>query len=161
MLRNIIGPLFNFKNCVFSVVFLGLFFKTPLLSAGRTRFLKTKKAKKTKKMDHFLTLKRAKFGPLFNFTAYIYMVMYVDICIYIYTHIYVYAVEICSGPSLPILNAIIWGKFTCMQSVNLWHQNKKDVSAHLCKTSLVENSNIDGYYLGQVGQFFCTQSWPR
>ena len=29
-------------------------------------------------MDHFLTLKRAKIGPLFNFTAYIY------VCIYIY-----------------------------------------------------------------------------
>ena len=53
MLRNIIGPLFNFKNCVFFVVFLGLFFKNPLLSAGRTRFLKTKKQKKI--------------GPLFNF----------------------------------------------------------------------------------------------
>ena len=74
MLRNIIGPLFNFKICVFFLLFfLGLFFKNPLLSAGRTRFLKTKKAKKTKKLDHFLTLKRAKIGPLFNFTAYIYM----------------------------------------------------------------------------------------
>ena len=72
MLRNIIGPLFNFKNCVF-VVFLGLFFKIPLLSAGRTRFLKTKNTKKTKTLDHFLTLKRAKIGPLFNFTAYIYI----------------------------------------------------------------------------------------
>ena len=72
MLRNIIGPLFNFKNCVFCC-FLGLFFKNPLLSAGRTRFLKTNKTKTTKQLDHFLTLKRAKIGPLFNFTAYIYI----------------------------------------------------------------------------------------
>ena len=79
MLRNINGPIFNFKSCVF---FFGLFFKNPLLSAGRTRFVKTKKTKNTKKMDHFLTLKRAKIGPLFNFTADMY------IYLYIYTHAY-------------------------------------------------------------------------
>ena len=54
MLRNIIGPIFNFKNCVF-VVFC-LFFKNPLLYAGRMRFSKIKKQKKTKN------------GPAFNFT---------------------------------------------------------------------------------------------
>ena len=74
MLRNITGPLLNFKNCAFVVVF-GLLFKNPLLSARRTRFSKTKKQKKTKQLDHFLTLKRAKIGPLFNFTTYIYIYM--------------------------------------------------------------------------------------
>ena len=49
------------KKCVLFVVFFGLFFKNPLLSAGRTRFSKTKK---NKKLDHFLTIKRAKIGPL-------------------------------------------------------------------------------------------------
>ena len=71
MLRNIIGPVFNFRNCVFFVVFFCLFFKNPLLSAGRMRFSKIKKKKK--KMDQFLTLKRANLGPVFNFTAYIYI----------------------------------------------------------------------------------------
>ena len=66
MLRNIIGPVFSFRNCVFFVVFFGLFFKNPLLSAGRMRFLKIKKQKKQKKKrDQFLTLKRANLGPVF------------------------------------------------------------------------------------------------
>ena len=97
MLRNIIGPLFNFKNCVFFVVFLGLFFKHPLLSAGRTRFLKTKKHKENKKLDHFLTLKRAKIGPLFNFTAYI----------YIYIYFYIFCLAVCFE-GLTIMNGSLF-----------------------------------------------------
>ena len=64
MLRNIIGPVFNFRNCVFFCCLFCLFSKNPLLSAGR------RKIKKKQKMDQFLTLKRAKIGPVFNFTAY-------------------------------------------------------------------------------------------
>ena len=45
-------------------------------------------------MDQFLTYKKAKIGPVFNFTAYIY------IC----------AVKLLSGPSLAILGVIIWAK---------------------------------------------------
>ena len=77
MLRNIIGPVFNFRNCAFFVGFC-LFFKNPLLSAGRMSFSKIKKnKKKQKKMDQSLTLKRAKIGPVFN---------YIYIYIYLYTH---------------------------------------------------------------------------
>ena len=54
MLRNIIGPVFNFRNCVF-FSFFACFFKSPLLSAGRMRFSKIKKTKKQKN------------GPVFNF----------------------------------------------------------------------------------------------
>ena len=83
MLRNIIGPLFNFKNCViFCCCFLGWFFKSPFLSAGRTRFSKTKKQKKT--MDHFLTLKGQTLDHFLTLQhAYIY--------IYVYIYIYIYA----------------------------------------------------------------------
>ena len=56
MLRNILGPLI-------------LFF----LQGERE---KTKKTKTTKKLDHFLTLKRARIGPLFNFTAFTYIYIY-------------------------------------------------------------------------------------
>ena len=33
---------------------------------------------KKQKMDQFLTLKRANLGPVFNFTAYIYIYIYID-----------------------------------------------------------------------------------
>ena len=56
-------------------------FQNPLLSAGRLRF----KKKKTKEnLDQFLTYRKANLGPVFNFTAYIYM------CIYKYIHIYIH-----------------------------------------------------------------------
>ena len=71
MLRNKIGPVFNARNGSFFFVFL-FFLKNPLLSAGRMRFLKTKKQNK-KKLDQFLTLEKAKIGPVFNSTAYIYI----------------------------------------------------------------------------------------
>ena len=42
-------------------LFIFIFFENPLLSAGRTRFSKTKKAKKKKNnLDQFLTLEKAK-----------------------------------------------------------------------------------------------------
>ena len=89
MLRNIIGPAFNFRNCVFFVVVFCLFFKIPLLSAGRMRFSKMKNKKKhwTNKgqtLDQFLTLQHA--------------------------YIYIYAVKLLSGPSLAISGVIIWAK---------------------------------------------------
>ena len=98
MLRNIIGPLFNYKNCVFFVVFL--FFKIPLLSAGKTRFSKTKK---NKSMDHFLTLKRANIGPLFNFTAYM-LYMYMYMYIYISTYMCIILAGHLSNPLPPQLH---------------------------------------------------------
>ena len=73
MLRNIIGPVFNFRNCVF-LLFLLVFQKIFFFLQGEWDF----QNKKKQKMDQFLTLKRAKIGPVFNFTAYIY--------IYICTH---------------------------------------------------------------------------
>ena len=81
MLRNKIGPVFNARNVVFFCLFFLLFFlKNPLLSAGRMRFSKTNKQKKTKKLDQFLTLEKAKIGPVFNSTAYIYIYMCVCVC---------------------------------------------------------------------------------
>ena len=68
MLRNIIGPVFNFKNCVFVVLLV--IFINPLLSAGKMRFSK----RKTKKMDQFLTLKRQTLDQLLTVQhIYIYM----------------------------------------------------------------------------------------
>ena len=75
MLRNIVGPLFNFENCVFVFVFLGLFFKNPLLSAGRTRFSKTKKLKK------WTTFKLLK-GQKLDQYIYIYIYIYHSLSLY-------------------------------------------------------------------------------
>ena len=73
MLRNIIGPVLTLK-IVFFVEF-ALFFKNPLLCAGRLRFSNIKKKKQ--KMDQFLTLKRANIGPFFNFIAHIYIYIFI------------------------------------------------------------------------------------
>ena len=72
MLRNKIGPVFNARNVVFlGGLFFFFFLKNPLLSAGRMIF--KNKNKKQKKMDQLLTLEKAKIGPAFNSTAYIYI----------------------------------------------------------------------------------------
>ena len=77
MLRNIIGPVFNFRNCVFFVVFWLVFQKSSSF-CRENEIVENKNLKKTKKLDQFLTLKRAKIGPVFNFTAYIYIYMETD-----------------------------------------------------------------------------------
>ena len=56
MLRNIIGPVFNFRNCVFFVVFL-LVFQITSSFCRENEIFKNKKQKK-QKMDQFLTLKK-------------------------------------------------------------------------------------------------------
>ena len=85
MLRNIIGPIFNFRNCVFFVVFFGLFFfqKSSSFCRENEIFQKKNKNKKQTKMDQFLTLKRANLGPIFNFTAYIYVLFNVSETLYV------------------------------------------------------------------------------
>ena len=84
---------------MFFVVGLLVFFLKSSSFCRENEIFENKKAKKRKKMDHFLTLKRAKIGPLFNFTAYIY--------IYIYMH----AVESITGPSLAVFKVNDWAKF--------------------------------------------------
>ena len=55
MLRNIIGPLFNFKNCVVFVVFLA-FFQNSSSFCRENEIFENKQNKNNKKI-----------GPLFNF----------------------------------------------------------------------------------------------
>ena len=52
------------------LLFLFLFWKNPLLSAGRTRFSKTKKKQK---LGPIFNTSKGKIGPAFNSTAYIYI----------------------------------------------------------------------------------------
>ena len=52
-------------------------------------------------MDQFLTLEKAKIGPVFNSTAYIYIYM---ACLYIY----IYTVKLLTGPRLAILIVTNW-----------------------------------------------------
>ena len=72
---------------MFFGVFFCSFFKIPLLSAGRMRFLKIKNQKNKKKKlgDQFLTYKKANLGPVFNSTAYIHIHIhtYIHTCVYI------------------------------------------------------------------------------
>ena len=63
-------------------------------------------------VDHLLTQKRGKGGPLIHPTAYVcmyvcmYICMYVCMCIYIYMH----AVKLSTGPSLGVFGVINWAK---------------------------------------------------
>ena len=59
MLRNKIGPVFNARNGSFVFVYFLFFLKNPLLSAGRTRFSKTK-TKKTKTWTSFFNTGKGK-----------------------------------------------------------------------------------------------------
>ena len=85
MLRNIIGPVFNFRNCVLCCCLFWLVFQTSSSFCRENEIFENKKIN-NKKMDQFLTLKRANLGPMFNFTACIYIYIYV----YVYTHIQVF-----------------------------------------------------------------------
>ena len=80
MLRNIIGPMFLASKNVFCCSLFCFFYI--LLSAGGTRFSKTKTNKKNNELDQYLTLKRANVGPVLNFTAlFIYLLyIYRDTC---------------------------------------------------------------------------------
>ena len=59
----------------FLVSFSSFFWKILFFLQGEWDFQKQKKQKKTKKMDQFLTLEKAKIGPVFNSTAYIYILL--------------------------------------------------------------------------------------
>ena len=76
MLRNKIGPVFNARNVVFFFCFFFFFFENSSSFCRENEIFKNKKKqKKTKKLDQFLTLEKAKIGPAFNSTAYIYIYM--------------------------------------------------------------------------------------
>ena len=93
MLRNIIGRIFNAKNCFFCVCvffFFLIFLKNLIFPAERRKFLKNKNKKKWRFLDGFSTQKRANFGRIFNS---------------IYIYIYVCAVELLTGPSLGFFNS--------------------------------------------------------
>ena len=66
MLRNIIGPAFNTR--IGSFFFLFCFWKILFFLQGERDFRK-QKTKKTKNLDQFLTLDKAKIGPVFSSTA--------------------------------------------------------------------------------------------
>ena len=68
MLRNKIGPVFNARNVVFFCFLFLLFFLSSSFCRENEIF-KNKKTKKNKKLDQFLTLEKAKIGPVFNSTA--------------------------------------------------------------------------------------------
>ena len=73
MLRNIIGPVFDFRNCVFFCCFFWLVFQKSSSFCRENEIFENENLKKQKKLDQFLTLKRAKIGPVFDFTAHIYI----------------------------------------------------------------------------------------
>ena len=77
MLRNIIGPVFNFRNYAFCCFWL-IFQK--ISSFCRENEIFKIKNKKNKTNGPILTLKRAKIGPVFNFTACMYIYIYIYIC---------------------------------------------------------------------------------
>ena len=72
MLRNKIGPVFNARHGSFFCFFFFFFFAKSSSFCRENEIFKTKKQKKK---DQFLTLEKAKLGPVFNSTAYIYIHM--------------------------------------------------------------------------------------
>ena len=93
MLRNKIGPVFNATNGFFLCLFSSFFEKSS--SFCRENEIFKKKNKKAKKMDQFLTLEKAKIGPVFN---------------YLYIYIYMHAVELKTGPRFGGLCVRNWSK---------------------------------------------------
>ena len=85
MLRNKIGPIFNARNGSFVFIYFLFFTKTLFLLQGERAF---QKKTKNKNLDQILTLEKAKIGPVFNSTAYI----------------YIYAVELLSGSRFGAFN---------------------------------------------------------
>ena len=73
MLRNKIGPVFNARNGSFFFGFFLAFFEKSSSFCRENEIFKNTKKEKQKKLDQFLTLEKAKIGPVFNSTAYIYM----------------------------------------------------------------------------------------
>ena len=73
MLRNKIGPVFNARNGSFFFGFFLVFFEKSSSFCRENEIFKNTKKEKQKKLDQFLTLEKAKIGPVFNSTAYIYM----------------------------------------------------------------------------------------
>ena len=80
---------------MFFVVFWLVFQK----SSSFCRENEIPKTKNQKQMDHLLTLKRAKIGPLFNFTAYIYIFL---------SHLSISSIYLIYS-SMPLSNA--WSQF--------------------------------------------------
>ena len=71
MLRNKIGPVFNARNgSFFFGFFFFAFFEKSSSFCRENEIFKNKKRQNKKKLDQFLTLEKAKIGPVFNSTAY-------------------------------------------------------------------------------------------
>ena len=69
--------------CFLLVVFFACFFQKSSSFCRENEIFENKKAKKTKKLDQFLTYKKGNLGPAL-----------------ILQHIYIYAVELITGPRL-------------------------------------------------------------
>ena len=144
MLRNIIGPILTLELAHYFVSFSS-FFENHLRSAGRTRFSKTKK---NKKMDQFLTHRRANLGPVFSST-YIHTYIYIYICMCMLWSYYMVQVwpfqGLLSGPSC----------FFQTLFVIKHYQNRGFSTLKNCA-----QKKIRGYYLVQVCVFKRTHLGP-
>ena len=85
----------------------------------------------------------AKLGPDDNFTAHM------------YTHIYIYvwAVELLSGPSLGVLNVIIWSKFVFYKTPIVKKHYKNRGFSPFFLQKQIARQNFKCYYLVQVDAF--------
>ena len=71
---------------------------------------------------------------------------------YIYIYIYIYAVRLLSGPSLALLEVIIWSKFVFSKTpIAKKHYKNRGFSPFYWKKNV--HKNFGSYYLVQVGVF--------
>ena len=98
-------------------------------------------------MAQIITPEMAKLGPDNNFTAYIY--------------IYIYAVELLSGPSLALLEVIIWSKFVLSKTpIAKKHYKNRGFSPFFLEKKL--RAKILEVIIWSKLAFFKTQStWTR
>ena len=82
-------------------LFWGPFLKKISFSLQKEEGNKKQKGKTKENVDQFLTRKKAKLGPIFDSTAYMYVCMYV----------YIYAVELKTGPIFAFSSVKSWSNF--------------------------------------------------
>ena len=70
-----------------------------------------------------------------------------------YIYIYIYAVRLLSGPSLALLEVIIWSKFVFSKTpIAKKHYKNRGFSPFFLEKTIV-HKKIGSYYLVQVGVF--------
>ena len=115
----------SYGQTLFQTCVLKALLKSLVLPAERRRTKKTKE-----NVDQLLTQQRAKCGPIVDPTKGKMWTNYWPYNVYI--HISMHAVKLLSGPSLAILDVIIWAKWVLLSGPSLFFSLFYSVSSDVC-----------------------------